>query len=64
MNWIVDIVLSNREKINRVIASDSIEVIKAIARACSRVLVKKVKIAPSKEIAITNEIKAIMSPRI
>jgi len=41
------------------------DVIKAIVRACSRVFVKKVKIAPSKEMAIINEIKAtIMYLRI
>jgi hypothetical protein len=47
------------------IANDIIDVIKAIIRACCLVFAKNVMIAPIKEIAIINEIKAtIMSLRI
>jgi hypothetical protein len=61
----VDILLSNPENNINDKANDINDVIKAIVRACPRVFVKNVKIAPKKEIAIINEIKAaIMSLRI
>ncbi|MDL5504053.1 MAG: hypothetical protein QSU88_12655, partial [Candidatus Methanoperedens sp.] len=64
-NCIVDILLSNPENNINDKANDANDVTKATVRACSRVFVKNVKIAPSEEITIINEIKAtIMSLQI